>query len=231
MDPTEPHPTEISWQEDSFRFIKPDEFETLGISPADIPLGTFPALKHPTQIQSRFGGNAYGFGLFEVHDRLDPNDVQLLQSITLDNPEDIRQHYKKLNDIYKKIGLLIRFSSLGKHYYMIPTHLVSSTLTHIKAKVDEITKIVGFHRKKYFTEHHAIGLITHQDDLIAQELSFRFKEHRFEILDSLEKLKEINQTLDLVILTRDLYEIILMEKFTSLSREMISKKRLDQYAL
>ncbi|UCF83598.1 MAG: hypothetical protein JSV50_20930, partial [Desulfobacteraceae bacterium] len=54
---------------------------------------------------------------------------------------------------------------------------------------------------------------------------------RFEILDSLEKLKEINQTLDLVILTRDLYEIILMEKFASLSQEMISKKRLDQYAL
>ncbi len=231
MDPTEPYPTEISWQEDTFEFIKPDEFENLGINPADIPLGTFPALKHPTQIQSRFGGNAYGFGLFEAYERLEPNNVKLLQSITLDNPEDIRHHYRELNKIYKRIGLLIRFSSLGKPYYMIPSHLVSSTLTHIKSKVDEITKIVGFHRKKYFAEHHSIGLITHHDDLIAQELSFRFKEHRFEVLDSLEKLKDMNQTLDLVILTRDLYEIILMERFTTLSQEMISKKRLEQYAL
>lgn len=140
MDTTEPYPTEISWQEDTFEFIKPDEFENLGINPADIPLGTFPALKHPTHIQSRFGGNAYGFGLFEAYERLEPNNVKLLQSITLDNPEDIRHHYRELNGIYKRIGLLIRFSSLGKPYYMIPSHLVSSTLTHIKSKVDEITK-------------------------------------------------------------------------------------------
>ena len=223
MDPTEPYPTEISWQEDTFEFIKPDEFKNLGINPADIPLGTFPALKHPTHIQSRFGGNAYGFGLFEAYERLEPNNVKLLQSITLDNPKDIKHHYRELNEIYKRIGLLIRFSSLGKPYYMIPSHLVSSTLTHIKSKVDEITKIVGFHRKKYFTEHHSIGLITHHDDLIAQELSFRFKEHRFEVLDSLEKLKDMNQTLDLVILTRDLYEIILMERFSTLSQEMIPR--------
>ena len=140
MDTTEPYPTEISWQEDTFEFIKPDEFENLEINPADIPLGTFPALKHPTHIQSRFGGNAYGFGLFEAYERLEPNNVKLLQSITLDNPEDIRHHYRELNEIYKRIGLLIRFSSLGKLYYMIPSHLVSSTLTHIKSKIDEITK-------------------------------------------------------------------------------------------
>jgi hypothetical protein len=231
MDPTDVFPTEIHWQEDSFRFVKPDEFEVLGIDPADIPLGTFPALKQPAQLQSRFGGNAYGFGFFEICDRLKPDDVKRLQSIKLNNPEDIRQHYKELNEIYKEIGLLIRFSRLGKAYYMIPSHLVSSTLVHIKSKIDEITKIVGFHRKKYFTEHHAIGLITHQDDLIAHEISFRFKEHRFEILDSLEKLKDMSRTLDMVILTRDLYEIILMEKYTALSQEMISKKRLDQYAL
>jgi hypothetical protein len=82
MDPTNPFLTEISWHENSFRFIKPDEFEVLGINPADIPLGTFPALKQPTQLQSRFGGNAYGFGLFEVHDRLETENIKLLHSIT-----------------------------------------------------------------------------------------------------------------------------------------------------
>jgi hypothetical protein len=231
MDPTNPFPTEISWQEDSFRFIKPDEFEVLGINPADIPLGTFPAMKQPTQLQSRFGGNAYGLGLFEVYDRLEAENIKLLHSITLDKPENIREHYRELNEIYKKIGLLIRVSSLGKPYYIIPAHLVSSTLAHIKSKVDEIAKIIGFHRKKYFTEHHSIGLITHQDDLIIQELSIRFREHRFEILDSFNKLRNINQTFDLVILTRDLFEIVLMDQFSALSREKTAKKRLEQYAI
>ncbi|MBW1736774.1 MAG: hypothetical protein JRJ69_04240 [Deltaproteobacteria bacterium] len=170
MDPTESFRTEISWQEDSFRFVKPDEFKAFGIDPSDIPLGTFAALKHPSQLQSRFGGNAYGFGFFELYDRAKPEDIKLIQSTALDDPESVRQHHKELNDIYKKIGLLVRFSSLGKPYYLIPVHLVSNTQSHIKSKVDEITKIVGFHRKKYFKEHHDIGLITYQDDLIAQSL-------------------------------------------------------------
>ena len=89
---------------------------------------------------------------------------------------------------------------------MIPAHLVSGTITHIKSKVDEITKIVGFHRKKYFTEHHSIGLLTHQDDLIIHELSIRFKEHQFVVLDSLERLSQVNSDLDMVILTRDIFQ-------------------------
>ena len=77
-----PFPTSSFGQEDSFRFIKPDEFDTHGIDPADIPLGTFAALKHPAQLQSRFGGNAYGFGFFEILDRLKPPDIKLLRSFT-----------------------------------------------------------------------------------------------------------------------------------------------------
>lgn len=231
MVPTDPISTEALWHEDAFRFIKPHEFKKLGIDPVDIPLGTYAALKQPSQIQSRFGGNAYGFGLFEVYDRLAPKDIALLQTIALDDAENIKQHYKELNEIYKKIGLLIRFSSLGKPYYMVPAHLVSRTITQIKAKVDEIARVIGFHRKKYFIEHHSIGLLTHSDDLIIQELSFRFKEHRFVVLDSIESLKELNETLDLVILARDPYETLLMEKFSALSQEKVTKDRLEQYAI
>jgi hypothetical protein len=231
MDPTESFRTEISWQEDSFRVINPDEFKAFGIDPPDIPLGTFPALKHPSKLQSKFGGNAYGFGLFELYDRANPKDIKLLQSTDMDDPKSVRLHYKELNEIYEKIGLLVRFSSLGKPYYLIPVHLVSNTLSHIKSKVDEITKIVGFHRKKYFKEHHDIGLITRQDDLTAHELTFRFKEHRFEIIDSLEKLQNINKTMDIVIFTWDLFEIVLDERFSPLSREILNKKRLDQYVV
>ena len=221
----------VRLDEDTFRFIKPEAFDSLGIDPTDIPLGTFAALKHPSQLQSRFGGNAYGFGLFEVAHRLKVEDIKLLQSISLDNAEDVREHYGELNRVYKKIGLLIRYSSLGKPYYLIPAHLASNTLTHVRAKVDEITKIVRFHRKKFFKEYHDIGLVTQQDDLMVRELSFRFKEHNFVILDSLKSIRELRPTLDLVILPRDPYEIILTERFGQLSREIPTRKRLKQYAI
>jgi hypothetical protein len=224
-------PKEVIWQEDPFSFIKPEELESLGVDTTDIPPGTFAARKHPSQIPSRFGGNAYGFGLFEIYDRLDPQEVTFLNSISFENPTDIGKHYKQINQVYKKIGLLMRFSSLGRPYYLIPVHLISNTLTHIKSKVDEITKIVGFHRGKYFKEYYDIGIVTHPDDLIVEELTLRFKEHRFVVLDSLKELRDQTQTLDLVILTRDLYEIILMENISPLSREIPSKKRLEQYAI
>ncbi len=231
MDTTPSLSPKSFWQRDSFHFIKAEECEGLGIDAADIPLGTFPALKHPSHLPSKFGGNAYGFGFFEVHDRLDPEDIKLLQSITFDNVDDIRSNYQKLNEIYARIGLLIRFSSFGKPYYLIPVQLASHTLTHTKSKVDEIAKIVGFHRKKYFKENYDIGLVTHQDDLISRELSYRFKEHRFVTIDSFDKMQGLNQNLDLVILTTDLYDIILLEKFSPFSQEMPSKRNAEQYVV
>ena len=126
---TDSLPTEAFWQEDSFSFIKPDEFKALGIDEADLPPGTFAARKHPSQLPSRFGGNAYGFGFFEAQDRLKPEETLLLQSIAHETPEYIKKYYKEINRVYKQIGLLIRFSSLGKPYYLIPINLVSTSLS------------------------------------------------------------------------------------------------------
>jgi hypothetical protein len=135
-------------KEDSFDFIKPEEFGSLGIDPADIAPGTFPARRHPSKLPSRFGGNAYGFGFFEVYDRLNPKDLKLLQSIRPDNAELTRQYHREINRIYQNIGLLIRFSSRGKPYYLIPTR-GAQFFIHSQIKADEIGKIVAFHRKKY----------------------------------------------------------------------------------
>jgi len=187
MVPTDTPLTESFWQEDPFGFIKEEEFEDLGIDPADIPAGTFAARRHPPQLPSRFGGNAYGFGFFEIYDRLDSEDSKLLQSITFDNPDQIKQHYRKINHIYQKIGLLIRFSDLGKPYYLIPVHLLSTSLTNVKTKADEIKKIIDFHRKKFLKESHMIGLLTHADDPIINDLSIRFIEHEFIIIDTFHK--------------------------------------------
>jgi hypothetical protein len=231
LDRTDSLPRNSLLQEDSFDFIKPEEFESLGIDPSDIPPGTFPSRKHPSNLPSRFGGNAYGFGFFELYAYLNARDLRLLQSITPGIPELSKPHYEEINRIYKNMGLLIRFSSQGKPYYLIPNRLIFSSLSTIKSRADETSKIVLFHRKKYLKESYKIGVITHTDDLIINELSLRFKEHQFIVLDSLEKLLSSKETLDLVILNRDIYEIAIMEKFSSLFAGSMTRRQLENQAL
>jgi hypothetical protein len=221
---------ESFWREDPFGFIRPEAFESLGIDPSDIPSGTFAANRHPSQLESRFGGNAYGFGLFELSHRLDPQDLELLQSVSEEEPEHIRQNYRELNRIYRSLGLLIRFSSLGRPYYLVPVHLVSTTLSHIRSKAEEISKVIHFHRRKFLKERHRIGLVTHSDDLLINDLSIRFREHRFVVLDTLEKIRAQAEPLDLVILTRDIQEVLVMERFPGHARGSFSKTQMDRYA-
>ncbi|RLB82750.1 MAG: hypothetical protein DRH15_05895, partial [Deltaproteobacteria bacterium] len=215
---------------DTFRFIKPSEYESFGIDPNDIPIGTFPALKHPSHLPSRFGGNAYGSGLFEIYDRLKPDDIKLLQEISLEHPEQLEKRYKVINRIYKKMGLLIRVSRLGKPYYLIPAHLVSNTLQDVRAKLEEISKVVELHKKKFLKERYSIGLLTLKDDLIFNELSYRFREHHFLLIDSIDKLKAIPERLDLIVLTRDIHELLLLEDFVPLITKKPSKGRLNELA-
>ncbi len=84
MGSTNPLPEQTLWQEGPFQFINPDDFPSLGIDPSSVPLGTFASFKHPSQLRSRFGGNAYGFGLFEDYDRLNPNEIEQLQRVNLE---------------------------------------------------------------------------------------------------------------------------------------------------
>ena len=215
---------------DTFRFIKPEEYASMGIDPEDVPIGTFPALKHPSHLPSRFGGNAYGSGLFEIYDRLKPEDIKLLQEVSFDHPEDLEKRYKVINRIYKKMGLLIRISSLGKPYYLIPAHLVSNTLYHIRARLEEISKVIEFHRKKFLKERYCVGLITLKDDLVFNELSYRFREHQFVLINSLERLRGMSDEIDLAIITRDIYELLLLEDFAPVTSKKPSGKLLDELA-
>ena len=228
---SKPSSQESFWQEDPFGILKPGDFTDLGIDVTDIPQGTLAATRHPPLLSSRFGGNAYGFGFFEIYDHLSAEDFKFLQSLDFDNPGLLKRHYKKLNRIYKRIGLLIRFSSLGRPYYLIPAHLVASSIANIKNKSDEISKIIHYHRKKYLKESHKIGVLTHDNDPIINDLSLRFKEHRFITIDSPEKLHSLDEILDLVILTRDIYRTILLEKLRHRSSEMLTLRQLEKHAL
>ncbi|MBN1831797.1 MAG: hypothetical protein JW896_06765, partial [Deltaproteobacteria bacterium] len=224
-------PTETFWREDPFKRIKPQEFEALGISPSDIPPGTFAAQKHPSHFPSRFGGNAYGFGLFEAHNRLSSKEMDLIQSISFESPEEIKRNYKKINRIYKNIGLLIRFTGQGQPYYLIPHHLVISTLSTLKSKGDEISRIINLYRVKHLKESQHIGLLTRSDDLLINELSVRFKEHQFVLIDTIQKLRQFTNPLDLVILPADIRDIFLTEKFISPLTRKFKREQLENYAV
>jgi hypothetical protein len=227
---TESLSQETFLKEDSFGFIQPEEYAPLGIDSSDIPPGTYPAHKHPSKLMSRFGGNAYGFGFFEVYNRLSPKDLKLLQSLTPENPDYARKYYREINTVYTKIGLLIRISKFGKPYYLIPFSLIFTSLSTIKNKGDEISKIITFHRKKFLQERHRIGLLSHAEDLVVNELSLRFKEHQFIVLESFEKLSIAGDPLDLVLLPKDIYEIVFMERFSPRPGRLISSKDLEKYA-
>ena len=227
---TESIPQESFLKEDSFGFIKAEDFESLGIDASDIPPGTFPARKHPSMLLSRFGGNAYGFGFFEAYDRLSPKDQRLLQSITPDKPEYAGGSYKEINRVYENMGLLTRFSSLGKPYYLIPAHFLSRSLSTIRNKADEITVTIQAHRKRTLKENLRIGILTHSDDLLIPELSLRFKEHHFLIVDSFGKLSSLQGPLDLVILPREVHDFVFRERFSSETKRVISKRQLESYA-
>ncbi|RJR50539.1 MAG: hypothetical protein C4576_04990 [Desulfobacteraceae bacterium] len=231
MESTDRQSSESFLQEDPFGSIRVQEFESLGIDPEEVPAGTFAARKHPSKLLSRFGGNAYGFGFFELYDRLSPKDLQLLQSLSLQNQDQTRKAYREINRIYRNLGLLTRFSSLGKPYYLIPHHLLASSLSTIRNKTEEISKIVDFHRKKYLKESHRIGLVTHADDQILNELTIRFKEHQFIALDSFERLRSQSDTLDLVILSRDIYELLFENTFSPRAGGVLSRKGLEEHAL
>jgi hypothetical protein len=227
---TDSIPQESFLKEDSFGFIKAEDFDSLGIDASDISPGTFPAHKHPSRLLSRFGGNAYGFGFFEAYDRISPKDQRLLQSITPDKPEYAKRFYREINRIYENMGLLIRFSSLGKPYYLIPAHYVSHTLSTIRNKAEEISGVIHVHRKKTLKEILRIGFLTHSDDLLIPELSLRFKEHEFIMLDSFAKLSSLQGPLDLVVLPREIHELVFTERFSPEARRTISGRQLETYA-
>jgi len=162
---------------------------------------------------------------------LSQKDLELLQSVSPEDPENVKPHYREINRIYAELGLLIRFSSHGKPFYLVPGNLVSLSVSRIKNRTDEISKIIRFHGKKYLKERYRIGLLTQADHLIVNDLSLRFKEHQFVVIDSLKMLQSLKEELDMVILTRDIYEIIVMKEFNPSQKALTSKRKLREYAI
>jgi hypothetical protein len=178
-----------------FRRITPEEYEAYGIDKDDIPFGTFAALKHPESLKSHLGGNAYGSGLFE-HRALSDEELRILESFDPSDPESLKKHFLTINELYRKMGLLIRLSRKGIFYYLIPLSFITHFMTDIRIRVNLIQSLIPEISKK---KDLKIGIMTSSDDILTHELIARFPQHRFLILSSLEDLSAKRKPFDVFI--------------------------------
>lgn len=201
-------PRELDHPEAFFRAIKPEDYTRLGIAPQDVPVGTFAAHDHPTFLPSRSGGNAYGLGLIE-QGALSRADLDFLESIDFQSMTELRRHARQLNTIYHKLGLLIRYTTTGVPYYLIPLNLVAHSIQDVKTKADEVERFVIQHILEARVERLDIGLMTAANDLMVHELTARFSSHRIFLFDTLAKLRSWRTPLDVIILPKDPFAYLL----------------------
>ncbi len=212
-----------------FRLIRPEQYPSWGIDPRDVPMGTFAAEDHPTFLPSRFGGNAYGLGVIE-QSVLSRADTEFLEGLDFHDLPDLGRKAGKLNAIYQKLGLLIRFSRLGKRFFLIPINLLAHSLQDIKTKADAIEELVVRHMAETNAERLDIGLLTGRHDLIVHELTARLSNHRIFLFESLDKLRSWRLPLDIVAFPKDIFEYLLEQQFPRLSGKSVSRRRLFDYA-
>jgi len=213
-----------------FRLIRPEDYELYGINPQDVPMGTFASEDHPSFLPSRYGGNAYGLGLME-QSVLSRGDTDFLEDFDFQNSVEISRNAKRLNAIYQKLGLLIRFSRKGKRYFLIPINLVAHSLQDIKTKADEIEELIFQHIFDTRTEKLDVGLLTSSHDLLVHELAARLTSHRIFLFENIEKLSSWQLPLDIVVLPKDPYEFLLEQKLPRTIRRPMSRKRIFNHAM
>ena len=208
----------------SYKLISPDQFGPLGIDPQDVPVGTFVAEDHPPFLASRFGGNAYGLGIVEHRDKLEPSELEFLEKLDFSNPKTLEKHYRDINSIYRKLGLLMRFSLHGKRYFLIPINWVSHSLEHISDKVDEIERVIveQIHRRK--KERLNVCLFTAANDLIVHEITGRMPTQRFLVVDTVDKLREAGGPFDLIVVPKDIDDLLLSFGIESLIDSTLTQK-------
>jgi len=224
-----PPPDRMRTYDISYRFIRPEEFASRGIDPQDVPMGTFVAEDHPPFLASRFGGNAYGFGIVEHRDKLAPAEIDFLEQVDFSDRNNLKKYFRRINGIYRKLGLLIRLSSQGKRYFLIPINWVSHSLEDIRDKVDEIGRVPIKHIYARKKEKLSVGLLTAPNDLIVHEITGRMPSHRYVIIDSIEKLREIRGPLDLMVIPKDIGELLLSLDLPTLAGRTLSQESYVTY--
>ncbi len=224
-----PLPDRIHTFDISYRIVRPEKFGSLGIDPHDVPVGTFVAEDHPPFLASRFGGNAYGLGIVEQRDKLGVADIDFLESLDLIDHEVLKKNYRRINSIYRKLGLLMRLSRHGKRYFLIPINWVTHSLEDIKDKVDEIERVLIEQACQGKKEKLNVGLLTAPNVLIVHEITGRMPALKFVIIDSVQKLREASGSFDLIVIPQDLDDLLLSFGIQGLAGSSLTQETFITY--
>jgi len=224
-----PLPDRIRTVDISYQIVRPEEFTSLGIDPQDVPVGTFVAKDHPPFLASRFGGNAYGMGIVEQRDKLGSSELDFLEGHDFSDPATLRKNYRRLNSIYRKLGLLMRFSQEGKRYFLIPINWVSHSLADIKDKVDEIERVLVKQVYQQKKERLNVGLLTAPNELVVHEITGRMPTQKFVVIDSIDKLLEVSGPFDLMVIPKDMDDLVLSMDIKGLAGSTLSQETFVTY--
>ncbi len=204
-------PPEVARVSGLYRFIPPERFQELGIDPEDVPLGTFPAEDHPPFLPDRFGGNAYGLGLYE-QGVLPPQQARLLEAVDLDDPAQVADNYRTLNDVFKRLGLLIRYSRSGRPFFLIPRQYVAHFLVEVQARTDEIVSFLSGLLSRRLRESLKVGIVAGEHELLLPEVQARMPHLEFTLMDSLASLAGQQGTFAAVIMVGDPLALALQQR-------------------
>jgi hypothetical protein len=184
---------------------------------------------HPPFLPSRFGGNAYGLGIVEHRDRLDTSELEFLEKLSFSDPLTLKKDYRRINTIYRKLGLLMRFSRHGRRYYLIPINWVSHSLKDVKDKVDEIERVLLEQIYTQKKEKLNVGLLTASNDLIVHEIAGRMPTQKFVTIDSIDLLRQTSGPFDLIVIPRDIDDLILSLGIKRLAGSTLNQETFTTY--
>jgi hypothetical protein len=194
----------------------------------DVPVGTF-AARTSTFLPSR-SGSAPSPGA-DGTSALSKTDLDFLEGLDFHDIGQLRRYARQLNAIYQKLGLLIRYSTSGTRYFLIPINLVAHSLQDIKTKADEIERFVIQHILEARMESLDIGLMTAANDLMVHELTARFSSHRIFLFETLAKLRTWRTPLDVIILPKDPFAYMLEQPLarTTFGARSLNRRQLQNH--
>lgn len=216
------------YRQDLFRIIDAAAYPRFGIDPQDVPIGTFAAEDHPNFLASRSGGNAYGLGLIEQA-KLTRADFDFIQELDFEDEAELAANHRRINQIYQQLGLLIRISTSGRRYFLIPINLLTHSLQDVTSKADEIEQLVLQHLLETGSERLDIGLMASSHDLLVHELRARLSIHRIFLFESLDKIRSWRTLLDLVILPRNPAEYLLEQPLHGSGKHISRPRQMFDY--
>lgn len=197
------HEERLGDHDPGYRIIDPEDYPRLGIDPADVLVGTVAAEDHPRYLLSRYGGNAFGLGLFEQLGRPGEDEADLLAGLDLDDPQVVRANIRRINEAYHRLGLFIRYTTQGRPFYLIPIAWLAHSTAEFQDRAEEIEKQVRIFQQTRLKERLQILIISREEEPLAADLMWRLGGFKVTLCERLTDLKDLGRRFDLIILPHD----------------------------